>query len=132
MQPQAHPHDLAQPAARAGHKPRQVVAGDVLHHAAAAVDDRAVRQPQGDAQQEVARRAVAVGARTGQRRCERLGDGAVFHAGWVERQHLAALGQRPAQLAQRDPALDDGGQVARLVVDQNRSATPSRSSGWRR
>ena len=97
VQADAHPHDLAQPARRADRQPRQVVAGDVLDDPAAAVDDGAVGQPQRHAEQQVARRAVAVRARSGDRRRERLGDREPLGAGRVERQHLPALRQRAAR-----------------------------------
>ena len=96
------------------------------------MDERAVRQPQRNAQEEVARHAVAVRARARDGRRERLRDGEPLGSRRIESQHLAAPAERPPQLAQRDGAPDYGGQVARLMLDQNRSATPSRSSGWRR
>ena len=132
MKAHADPLDRTQPPFGADDEPGQVVAGDVLDDPAAPVHHGAIGQPHSDAQKQVAGRSVPVRTGAGHRSREGGGDASPLGVRRVEGQHLAVRGQPPPQLAQRDGAVDDGGQIAGLVLDQKRSDTPSSSRGWRR
>jgi len=97
-----HFQDNAQRAHAAGHDPRHVVAGHVLHHAPAKVEHAAGAVEHAHAQQGVAHGAAA---------------GARAERGRLAREHLAARGQRGAQFVQAGAAARRDHQFAGLVVD---------------
>jgi hypothetical protein len=110
-------HDQAERAERAGEQLREVVAGDVLDHLAAGLGDRAVRQSHGDAHDQVARRAVAVAQRPRVAGGEDAADRGLRGARRIEREHLSGRGEALLGLAHRHAGLDNGGQVALVVLD---------------
>src|SRR5439155_16383402 len=126
MQAQREPLDAAEAPSRAAEELAEVVARDVLHDLAARVRARAVREQYRDAEHEVAHRSEAMTQRAGEIVDETIGDRRV--TGWVERQALPVLRERPLQSGQQNPALDDARQVARLVLDDLRTALQARPS----
>ena len=102
----------------------QVEAGDVLHHAAAGLEDLAAAVDRPHAQQVVARRADADAPRAGQVGGEDAADGglrrprrrrAARKLDRLERQHLPARGERVLDLRQRRAGARRHHHLARLV-----------------
>ena len=115
MEPERDARDQPEPAARAGEELPEVVPGDVLDHLAARARDHPARKDDGDADHEVAHRAVAMAPRAREVGGEARADGRVARR--VEREHLPVLAEVGLQVGQPDPRLDDRGEVARLVLE---------------
>ena len=97
--------DHAQRAERAGEELRQIVAGDVLHHPAAAAHERAVGGDDAHADQPVAHLAVAEAQRAAAIGGDQAADGHLAAARRIERQPLAGRrrARAPARRASRRP-----------------------------
>ena len=87
--------------------------------------DGPVRERHAHPDHQVAHAAVAGAQRTGVRGGHHAADGGAA-ARRVEREHLAGRGEGALRVRQRDAGLEDGGEVARVVLDDPR-APPSRS-----
>ena len=83
------------------HQLAEVVAGDVLHHSAARLRQRPSVSREVDADQQVARRAVAVAQRAAVVGGEHAADRGAIGERRIERQPLAVLRQRCVHVAQR-------------------------------
>ncbi len=117
--------DLGQNAQRAPasrHQLHQIIAGDVLHHPPAILDDAATAIDKADPDQAVARRPRLNAARTRDIGSDDTTDGrltfrpeqrAVIHR--LERQALPVTRQRRLHLGQRRSGLGHDGQRARLI-----------------
>ena len=113
-QAQVHQHDHAERPERPGLESRQVVAGDVLHHAAAALDDAPVAGDERDAEQVVAHRAEPGAQRTGGARRDDRPERATRDAGGIQREPGAPVGELLAQGVPADARLGGGHEVLRL------------------
>src|SRR5687767_4508928 len=110
--------DHAERAERAGHQARHVVAGDVLHHAAAEGERLAAPVEKLHAEHKVAQRAgaCAAGAREASRdAAAERGGGAEMRR--LERQALAVRLQCALKLGERRAAARRHDQLGRLVID---------------
>ena len=96
----------------------QVVAGDVLDHLAAALDERARRRDHGHADEEIAARSVEVTPRTGRIARENAAERRFVGMRWVEREPLAAPAELALERAQGHARLNGRGQIARLVLEK--------------
>ena len=109
--------DDAERAERAGEQLAEIVAGDVLHDAAAAFERDAAAVDGVDADHVVADRAVAVAARAAPVRGDDAADRRLGGARHVDRQLLAFGGERRGEVGHADAGFDDDRHVARRVVD---------------
>src|SRR5258708_10737571 len=102
---------------RPGHKFRQVIAGHVFHHFAAAARERAVWDRNGDANDQVSQcaktqtqRATVVGG-------EHAANGGLFRPEWIKRQMLAVLRKRFLQSLNGATGFDSYSEVRPGVLD---------------
>ena len=110
--------DQAQCAPGAGHQPRDVVAGDILHHLAAKAQQLGAAVEKLHAQHIVAHRAHAGPRRAAQARGNHAADGrARGKMRRIERQALAVVGEQRLQLGQRSAGTRGHDQLAGLVAD---------------
>ena len=109
--------DDAERAERTGEQLAEVVAGDVLHDAAAALERDAAAVDGVDADHVVAHRAVAEPARAGPVRGHDAAERGLGRAGHVDRQLLPLGGERGGKVGHADAGFDDDRHVARRVVD---------------
>jgi hypothetical protein len=98
-------------------QPRQVVPGDVLDDDAATFRETAVRARDGDANDEIARPAVAVPAGSAVAGRDQAANGGIVPAGRVEREPLTVPRERAVDVAQRRAGLDRGREIAMAVLD---------------
>ena len=125
VQPQAHPHDDRERAARAREELAKVVAGDVLHHLAARARDEPVAEDGGDAQHQVAQpRRSGDGA--GRERSPARHAPSVGSPGGSSESRLAVLGERRLERREPDAGLDRAREVACLVLEDPVERTQSR------
>ena len=101
--------DDAECAKSAGLQPGEVVARDVLHHTAAALDHASVARHERHAKEVVLDRAEAVSQRPGGRRGDDRAKRAPREARRIDAQPCAAVGELLAQLVQSDPGFRGGG-----------------------
>ena len=109
--------DDAERAERAGEQLAEVVAGDVLHDAAAAFERDAAAIDGVDADHVVADRAVAVAARAVPVRGHHAAERGFAGARHVDRQMLAFGGERRGEIGHPHAGFDEDRHVARRVVD---------------
>ena len=119
MQPHGDLGDEPERAERAAVELGEVVAGDVLDDLAARARERAVGERDGDAEHEVARRAVAVAQRAAVAGRDDAADRrrVALAERRVEREHLAGGAEDLVELAQRHAGLQDRGQVTGVVLE---------------
>ena len=115
VQAQRDPSDQRERALRAAHELPEVVAGDVLHDLATRARDRAVSEYQGDAEDEVARRAEAVPERPGEVRGEAGADRRVARR--IERSRCPASASAAWSADSRIPASTTHVRSPRLVLE---------------
>ena len=97
--------DQSERAERTRHQPRDVIAGDVLHHLAAEMQHLALAVHHHGAEHEIARRAGRGAPRAGESRRDAAAEGGVAaEMRRLERQHLAAFVERGFDLASGVPA----------------------------
>ena len=119
VQAQRQLEDQAERAQRPGEQLGQVVAGHVLDHLATRPRRLAVREGHLDSQDQVARPAVTRAQRARVAGGDHAADGGrALGVGRVEQQLLLGLGEHRLGLGQRQPGLDDRGQVALVVLEQ--------------
>ncbi len=116
MQPQRHLGDHPQRAQRADQQLADVVAGDVLHHPAAAVPDGAVGEDEAHADGQVARGAEAGAQRSPGAARHDAANGGRNSAVGVEHEALAMWRQRGLQRVEAQSRLHHADQVTRLVL----------------
>ena len=115
--------DDSQGAQRSRRQLGQVIAGDVFHHLAAALGERAIRQSQGDPDDQVAQRAETDPERAAVIRGQNPSYGCFLGPKRIERQSLAVLRQSLLQLPQRATGFDGGRHVApRMFHDASSAA----------
>ena len=110
-------HDDAERAERADEELRQVVARDVLHDLAAAAHEGPVGHDHGEPDEQVARGAVQMPARSRGIAREDAAERRALGPGRVERQPLTPLGQLALQRGEGNARLGGGREIARLVLD---------------
>ena len=93
----------------------EVVAGHVLHHPAAGLDDASVRKNHLDADEVIANRAVAKATRPAGVGGKQRADGQPLRVRRVDGQPLPAPGQFGLQLVQRDTRFDRHCHVVRRM-----------------
>ena len=132
MQAKHGPGDDAEGAERARHQLGQVIAGDVLHHLAAAGGDGAIRQNDGDADDEVANAAVAQAQRPAVIGRDHAADGCALRPQRVQRKPLPVRGERALQLRDGDSGPDGDRHIAgRVLQDAVEARGGNGQDRWR-
>src|SRR4051812_38130281 len=103
MQSKREAFDAAESAGRAAEDLREVVSGDVLHDLAARARARAIRQHDGDADDEVTHRAEAVAERTGEILEQAFAERRIARR--VEREALSGPGERRRERGEAQPGV---------------------------
>ncbi len=112
---QRHFGQHAERAEAAGHQPRNIVAGDVLHDLAAEIEHLASAVDQLDAQHEVTHRPRLLPARPGKPGGDAAANRRTGKTRRLEGQHLAFFGQRRLDLGERRAAFGGDVKLGRLV-----------------
>ena len=122
MEAHCHTENQSERAERACEELAEVVAGHVLDHLPARFRDRAVGECHRDPDHEVARRPVAVAKRPGVSGRDDPPDRRSVPAPerWVECEHLARLGEHVLDVLEPCARLEDGRQVAGIVLADRR------------
>src|SRR5262249_42625873 len=98
---------------------RQVVSGDVLDDLAAAPDHDAVGANDGDADQEIARRAIQMAPRSGSVARENAADRRAIDIPGIEREPLAPSAELRLESSKCDTGLDRRGEITGLVLEHS-------------
>ena len=109
--------DDAERAERTGEQLAEIVAGDVLHDAAAAFERHAAAIDGVDADHVVANRAVAVAPRAAPIRGHDAADRRFARARHIDRQLLPFGGERRGEVGHPHAGFDEDRHVARRVID---------------
>ncbi len=119
MQAKDGSRDNAKCSESTGDQLREVVAGDIFHHFAAAAGERAIRKSDGDADDEVPERAKAQAQGAAVVGRENTADGGAFGPQAVEGQPLAMLRQCILQRLQSAACFDRDRQIGPGVFDDS-------------
>lgn len=117
MEAEGGARDDAESAECAGDKFGKIVACDVFHNLAAAAGKRAVGKSDGDADNEVAKRAKSKTKSAAVIRGEHAADGGLFWPESIERQALAVLRESLLQFLDGAAGFDSEGEVGPSMLD---------------